>query len=152
MCERERVCVRERPSTPHPERFAFGAQAKGSGDLALELVRCCEPSEEREFFIDNLLVQIRLIIVMIRWTGLAPWEFEFPFPGSLTSTSLTWEQTSVGSQASSFSLVPEHSSFDRTKDKLYTATFDTSEPLKPNTERFCLYSSTGVYIVLWGFV
>ena len=23
---------------------------------------------------------------MIRWTGLAPWEFEFPFPGSLTST------------------------------------------------------------------
>ena len=28
------------------------------------------------------------IIVMIRWTGLAPWEFEFPFPGSLTSTFL----------------------------------------------------------------
>ena len=24
---------------------------------------------------------------MFRWTGLAPWEFEFPFPGSLTSTS-----------------------------------------------------------------
>ena len=24
--------------------------------------------------------------VMIRWTGLAPWEFEFPFPGSLVST------------------------------------------------------------------
>ena len=23
---------------------------------------------------------------MIRWTGLAPWEFEFPFGGSLTST------------------------------------------------------------------
>jgi len=21
---------------------------------------------------------------MIRWTGLAPWEFQFPFPGSLT--------------------------------------------------------------------
>ena len=30
---------------------------------------------EREFFIDNLLVRIRLIIVMIRWTDLAPWEF-----------------------------------------------------------------------------
>ena len=28
--------------------------------------------EEREFFIDKLLVRIRLIIVMIRWTGLAP--------------------------------------------------------------------------------
>ena len=39
---------------------------------------------EREFFIDNLLVRIHFIIVMIRWTGLAPWEFEFPFPGSLT--------------------------------------------------------------------
>ena len=40
---------------------------------------------ERERFIDNLLVRIHFIIVMIRWTGLAPWEFEFPFPGSLTS-------------------------------------------------------------------
>jgi len=44
---------------------------------------------EREFFIDNLLVRMHfIIIVMIRWTGLAPWEFEFPFPGSLTSTFL----------------------------------------------------------------
>ena len=31
---------------------------------------------KREFFIDNLLVRIHFIIVMIRWTGLAPWEFE----------------------------------------------------------------------------
>ena len=36
-------------------------------------------SREREFFIDNLLVRIHFIIVMIRWTGLAPWEFAFPF-------------------------------------------------------------------------
>jgi len=43
---------------------------------------------ERGFFIDNLLVRIHFIIVMTRWTGLAPWEFEFPFPGSLTSTFL----------------------------------------------------------------
>ena len=43
---------------------------------------------EREFFIDNLLVQVHFIIVMIRWTSLAPWEFEFSFPGSLTSTFL----------------------------------------------------------------
>ena len=42
----------------------------------------------REFFIDNLLVRIHFVIVMIRWTDLAPWEFEFPFPGSLTSTFL----------------------------------------------------------------
>jgi len=41
---------------------------------------------KREFFIDNLLVRIHFIILMIRWTDLAPWEFEFPFPGSLTST------------------------------------------------------------------
>jgi len=45
---------------------------------------------EREFFIDNLLVRIHVIIEMIRWTGLAPWEFESPFPGSLTSSFLTW--------------------------------------------------------------
>ena len=43
---------------------------------------------EKEFFIDNLLVRIHFIIVMIRWTGLASWEFEFPFPGSLASTFL----------------------------------------------------------------
>jgi len=36
----------------------------------------------------NLLVRIYLIVVMIWWTGLAPWEFEFPFPGILTSTFL----------------------------------------------------------------
>jgi len=43
---------------------------------------------QREFFIYNLLVRIHSIIVMIRWTGLAPWGFEFHFPGSLTSTFL----------------------------------------------------------------
>ena len=31
-------------------------------------------SQGTEFLIDNLLVQIHFIIVMIRWTGLAPWE------------------------------------------------------------------------------
>jgi len=30
----------------------------------------------------------RFPIAMIRWTGLSPWEFEFPFSGSLTSTFL----------------------------------------------------------------
>ena len=33
-------------------------------------------------------VRIHFIIVMIRWTGLAPSEFECPFEGSLTSTFL----------------------------------------------------------------
>jgi len=40
-----------------------------------DLVEVLEPAH-REFFIDNLLVRIQFIIVMIRWTGLAPWEFE----------------------------------------------------------------------------
>ena len=34
---------------------------------------------------DNLLVQIHSIVVMITWTGLAPWKFESPFSGSYTS-------------------------------------------------------------------
>jgi len=40
----------------------------------------CARQAEREFFIDNLLIQIHFIIEMILWTGLAPWEVEFPFP------------------------------------------------------------------------
>jgi len=48
----------------------------------------CPLRSEREFFIDNLLVRNHFINVMIRWNGLAPWEFEFPFPGSLTYTFL----------------------------------------------------------------
>ena len=43
---------------------------------------------DREFIIGNLLVRIHFIIVMIRWTGLATWEVESPFPGSLTFTFL----------------------------------------------------------------
>ena len=40
------------------------------------------------FFLDNLLVRIHLIIEMIWWAGLAPWEFEFLFPDSRVSTFL----------------------------------------------------------------
>ena len=36
---------------------------------------------ERKFFIDHVLVRIWL-------TSLAPWEFQFPFPSSLTFTLL----------------------------------------------------------------
>ena len=43
---------------------------------------------QKEYFFNNLLVRVHFIIVMIRWTSLAPWELEFPFPGSLTSTFL----------------------------------------------------------------
>jgi hypothetical protein len=48
----------------------------------------CEERVEREFFIDSLMARIHLVIAIIRWTGLGPWEFEFPFPGSLASTFL----------------------------------------------------------------
>ena len=34
------------------------------------------------------MVRIHFIIETIWWTGLAPWEFGSPFPGSLTSTFL----------------------------------------------------------------
>ena len=43
---------------------------------------------ERDFFIVNLLVRVHLIIQKIWWTGLAPWKFELPFPGSLNSRFL----------------------------------------------------------------
>ena len=43
---------------------------------------------EREFFMENPLVRIHFIIAMLWWTGLAPWDFAFTFPGSLASTLL----------------------------------------------------------------
>jgi hypothetical protein len=43
---------------------------------------------EKESLIDNLPVRIHFIIVVLWWTGLAPWEFEFSFPGSLISAFL----------------------------------------------------------------
>ena len=48
--------------------------------------------DERDFFIDNLQLRIHFIIEMIWWTGLAPWEFDLSFPGSLTSTFLFRER------------------------------------------------------------
>ena len=55
--------------------------------------------KERELCIDNPLVRIHFIIKMIWWTGLAPWEFEFSFPGSLTSTVLWVTETQQLSEA-----------------------------------------------------
>ena len=64
--------------------FERGTSTRTTAPLCLAYI----PSHQREFFIDNLLVRIRFIIEMIWWTGLAPREFEFPFPGSLISTGL----------------------------------------------------------------
>ena len=52
----------------------------------LEVLGPLYPGAEREFLIDNLLVRIHVIIVVIRWIGLTPWEIASPFPGSRTST------------------------------------------------------------------
>jgi len=62
----------------------MGCERWGAWECAERVWECAErvAERERDFFIDNLLVRIHMIIVMIRWTGLAPWEFEFPFPGS----------------------------------------------------------------------
>ena len=43
---------------------------------------------EGKFLNDNLLVRIHFIDEIIWWIGLAPCEFEFPFPGSLICTFL----------------------------------------------------------------
>jgi len=83
------------PSHPLPE----GMNRRLSSGGRRQRARCLRPGpcgpaarRQREFFIDNLLVRIQCsihyTIVMIKWTGLAPWEFDFPFPGSLTSTFL----------------------------------------------------------------
>jgi len=71
--------------TQQKKKKVGGGGRAWSASRTSPTIRTCR---EREFFIDNLLVRIHFIIVMNRWTGLAPWEFEFPFPGSLTSTFL----------------------------------------------------------------
>ena len=51
-------------------------------DQLLPLQRHCQAAphlSNREFFIDNLLVQIHFIIEMIGWTGLTLWEVDIPF-------------------------------------------------------------------------
>ena len=48
--------------------------------------------------LDNLLIRIYFVIVIISCTGLAPRAFEFPFPGSLTSSYLSADAEDVDSQ------------------------------------------------------
>jgi len=64
----------------------------------LDGARACTLLDEREFFIDNLLVRLHFIIVI----GLAPWEFEFTFPGCLTSTWKTVTRRLVRSSRRGF--------------------------------------------------
>ena len=64
--------------------------ARGAGEEVSRLQRAYQARPERQFFIYILLVRIHFFTEMIWWTGLAPWELEFPFPGSLKSTFLEW--------------------------------------------------------------
>ena len=57
------MSVIKTPKHQSPSLFFFALQS-------------AEPGGEREFFIENLLVRIHYIIVMLKWTGLAPREFE----------------------------------------------------------------------------
>ena len=77
------------PSNPNPTRQDPNPKCQTLTEASAQRVLSESRVREREFFIDNLLVRIHLIIVIIRWTGLAPWEFESHFPGSLESTSLS---------------------------------------------------------------
>ena len=72
----------------HGQILALAWPCSGKSNSSRSLLFRQRVLPEREFVIDNLLVRIHFIITMIRWTGLAPREFEFPFPGSLTSTFL----------------------------------------------------------------
>ena len=58
------------------------------------------PVPERESFIENLLVRIHCIIVIIRWTGLAPWEFERPVPFRFGCLSGSVPKTTIPQQFS----------------------------------------------------
>ena len=69
---------------------------------------------ERGFLIDNLLVRIQRCF---GWTGLAPWDFEFPFPGSLISTFLASLVMRV------IHLVPSHQSSPLIANSAMLATY-----------------------------
>ena len=78
-------------ATPHAEEIYSCRNLFGPSDIwAVDARRgdARGARVEREFFIDNLLVRIHR---WFRWTVLVPWEFEFPFPGSLISTFLERE-------------------------------------------------------------
>ena len=71
---------------------------------------------------------------MIRWTGLAPWEFEFPFPGSLTSTFLVVEAGSApGSSAGSRG--------GRRASRAETSPLQDQTPSHPVSEKVTLLAS-----------
>jgi len=113
------------------------AKRRGLGRCAPQLAS--DPrTKEREFFIDNLLVRIYFIIVMIRWTGLAPRVFDFPFPGIPTSTF--HEQKEGGADAK------EHSThLARTRNPLFELVVAAeTETFNPKPGRWSLLRKVDV--------
>jgi len=69
--------ARQNTAGPHSDFKVDESSHKSVSWYRRNIVAHGNGSREREFFIDDLLVRIHFIIVMIRWTGLAPWEFGF---------------------------------------------------------------------------
>ena len=69
-------------STPDSRRCWKDCAPGGVGLVFLVLFECVM---RKSFLLTTYWSENHFIIVMIRWTGLAPWEFEFPIPGSLAS-------------------------------------------------------------------
>jgi len=104
-------------------------------------------TREREFFIANLLVRIHFIIEMSWWTGLAPWEFEFPFPGRLLSTfpamkkSIRRQRSAAGSRshparvqaASACTQTQRHPLHKTVSDRAQSSGFCAFLPTRPPT-------------------
>ena len=84
------------PPTPYPELSSSNPQQVTSfegivifcGHTPPHTLSIAARSSSINFAVNNLLVRIHFLIVIITWTGFAPWEFEFPLPGSLTSALL----------------------------------------------------------------
>ena len=78
-------------TSPPRNRCTFSCTASGDGACVLPEDPPLEESRLEHVRVRerrNCLVRIHFVIVMVRWTGLAPWESELPFPGSLISTPL----------------------------------------------------------------
>jgi len=60
------------PLMIHQQSALFLCVERGCSQILMRACRDAKVALKLSFFIDNLLVRIHFIIVMIRWTGLAP--------------------------------------------------------------------------------
>ena len=81
---------------------------------------------------------------MIRWTGLAPWEFEFPFPGSLTSTFLDG-----GVQPSKALFSNQSTSLHSKTNQLHCTPVESRNPGCPLSREYGTYKTVKVGFWSW---